>query len=55
MKRPDFIVFSGRTDWRYDLIIDKYQSHNKPGLILKYNALLCEHRCSEPTVASEVA
>jgi hypothetical protein len=35
MKRPDFIVFPGGKAQRYGLIIDKYQSHNTPSLILK--------------------
>jgi hypothetical protein len=35
MERPDFTIFSGSKEYRYGLIIDKYQSHNTPSLILK--------------------
>jgi hypothetical protein len=32
-KRPDFIAFSGSTEYGYGLIIDKYRPHNTPSLI----------------------
>jgi hypothetical protein len=28
MKEPDFMAFSGRKQYRYGLIIEKYQSYN---------------------------
>jgi hypothetical protein len=33
MKRPDFIVFLGSKQKRYDPIITKYESYNTPSLI----------------------
>jgi hypothetical protein len=35
MKLPDLIVFSGNKDYRYGLIIDKYQWHKTPTSVLK--------------------
>jgi hypothetical protein len=35
MKRPDVIIFPGSKDYRYGLIIDKYQSHSTQSLIGK--------------------
>jgi hypothetical protein len=53
MKRLDFIVYSGSKEWRYGLIIDKYQSHSMRNLILKINTFLREHRWCALKVALE--
>jgi hypothetical protein len=51
IKCPDFIVLSGSEN-PYGLIIDKYQSYNKPNLILKNQQKSARNNCG-PRIAGE--